>query len=270
MKSFFRFTAGEWAASALMGILIIAGIFFYYLYENSAVAHTDYTKYKEMFAQFEQEQQRLADSVEAARKWRNRHTKAYSGDSASDAGGMAEPYRQDSYFSHDDKQYQHHGHSPVETRHGTSLQHTNDSLRKQPQKPQYAIVKVDLNRADTSDVMRIPGFGSKRAQKIVEYRDKLGGFYSLAQLKEIYILQNIKLEYVEKYFTADRQLIRKININQCDYKTLIAHPYFDSYLTKTILNYRQQNGPIRDIAHLRNITHIYAELEEKLQWYVEF
>jgi len=247
MKSFFRFTAGEWAASALMGMLIIAGILFYFLYENSAVAHTDYAEYKELFVQFEQEQQRLADSAEAARqaRYQNRYSKN-SGE-----------------YPHD-RQY------PVETFHETSLRHSGDSLKKQPQKPQYAIVKVELNRADTSDIMRIPGFGSKRAQKIVEYRDKLGGFYDIAQLKEIYILQNINLEYVEKYFTADRRQIRKINLNQCDYKTLISHPYFDSYLTKTILNYRQKNGPIRDMAHLLEITHIYAELEEKLQWYIEF
>jgi DNA uptake protein ComE-like DNA-binding protein len=263
MKSFFRFTAGEWAASALMGILIIAGILFYFLYENSAVAHTDYTEYQEQLAQFEQEQQKLADSAKAARKWGNKRTRAYYGNSASGTGGMSKPYRQGTYYGHN-------GQYSVETRHGTSLQHPNDSLRKQPQKPQYDIIKVELNRADTSDIMRIPGFGSKRAQKIVEYRDKLGGYYNLAQLKEIYILQNIKLEYVEKYFTTDRKLIRKININQCDYKTLVSHPYFDSYLTKTILNYRQQNGPIRNMAHLREITHIYAELEEKIQWYVEF
>ena len=269
MKSFFRFTAGEWAASALMALLIIAGILFYFLYENSAVAHTDYTEYKEMFAQFEREQQRLADSVEAARKWGYQRTRAYFGDSTSDAGGMVEPNGK-GFTNHDGEQYQYNRHFYAETRHGTSLQHSNDSLRKQPQKPQYSIVKVELNRADTSDIMRIPGFGSKRALKIVEYREKLGGFYDLTQLKEIYILQNMSLEYFKKYFTADRQLIRKININQCDYKTLISHPYFDSYLTKTILNYRQKNGPIRDMEHLRIITHIYTELEEKLVWYVEF
>ena len=227
----------------MMGILIIAGILFYFLYENSAVAHTDYTEYQEMFAQFEQEQQRLADSAEAARQARYRNRNAYN---------SKQKHKNDYYNSEATKAF------------------SDDSLKKQPQKPQYAIVKVELNHADTSDIMRIPGFGSKRAQKIVEYRDKLGGFYDLAQLKEIYILQNINTEYVAKYFTADRQLIRKININQCDYKTLISHPYFDSYLTKTILNYRQKNGPIRDMAHLREITHIYAELEEKLVWYVEF
>ena len=214
MKSFFRFTAGEWAASALIGLLLLAGILFYFLYENTAVAHTGTTEYQEIIAQFEQEQLHLADTAK----------RAFSG----------------------------------------------DSLKKQPKKQLYDIVKVELNRADTSDIMRIPQFGSKRAQRIVEYRDKLGGFYSLSQLQEIYILQNINVEYLEKYFTIDRRLIRKININHCDYKTLVSHPYLDSYLTKTILNYRQHNGPIRDIAHLRDITHIYAELEEKLQWYIEF
>ena len=243
----------------MIGLLIIAGILFYFLYENSAVAHTDYTEYQEMFAQFEREQQRLADSVEAARKAKHHSHWEVDGGSASSAGGMAKTEgKGTSYYN------------------GSSNMHWNrnlcigDSLKKQPQKPQYAIVKVELNKADTSDIMRIPGFGSKRAQKIVEYRDKLGGFYDLSQLKEIYILQNIDLEYIAKYFTANRQLIRKININQCDYKTLISHPYFDSYLTKTILNYRQKNGPIRDMDHLREITHIYEELEEKLIWYIEF
>ena len=214
MTSFFRFTAGEWAASALIGLLLLAGILFYFLYENTAVAYTGSAEYQEILAQFEQEQQHLSDTAK----------KAFSG----------------------------------------------DSLKKQPKKQLYDIVKVELNRADTTDIMRIPQFGSKRAQRIVEYRDRLGGFYSLAQLQEIYILQNINVEYLEKYFTIDRRQIRKININQCDYKTLVSHPYFDSYLTKTILNYRQKNGPIRDMAQLRDITHIYAELEEKLQWYIEF
>ena len=262
MKSFFRFTAGEWAASALIGILIIAGILFYFLYENSAAAHTDYTEYQEMFAQFEQEQQRLADSAKAARQTRYQNRWETDGGSASGAGGMVESKgKNHTYYTG--------GMAGTDLRWNRNPR-IGDSLKKQPQKPQYAIVKVELNRADTSDITRIPQFGSKRAQKIVEYRDKLGGFYSLAQLQEIYILQNINLEYVEKYFTADRRLIRKININQCDYKTLISHPYFDSYLTKTILNYRQHNGPIRDMSHLRDITHIYAELEEKLQWYIEF
>jgi DNA uptake protein and related DNA-binding proteins len=252
MKSFFRFTAGEWAASALIGLLLLAGILFYFLYENNSVAHAGSAEYQELSYKFELEQQRLKDSMKAA------HTKDYRitglrNEKGTGLQGYTPRTGRDPSYRYD-----------------KSKAFSGDSLKKQPQKPQYTIVKVELNRADTSDIMRIPQFGSKRAQKIVEYRDKLGGFYSLAQLQEIYILQNINLEYVDKYFTADRKLIRKININQCDYKTLVSHPYFDSYLTKTILNYRQKNGPIRDMSQLRDITHIYAELEEKLQWYIEF
>ena len=68
MKSFFRFTAGEWAASALIGLLLLAGILFYFLYENDAVAHTDTAEYQELSLEFEKEQQRLADSAKAARQ----------------------------------------------------------------------------------------------------------------------------------------------------------------------------------------------------------
>ena len=58
MKSFFRFTAGEWAASALIGLLLLAGILFYFLYENDAVAHTDTTEDQELSCEYEKEQQR--------------------------------------------------------------------------------------------------------------------------------------------------------------------------------------------------------------------
>ena len=71
MKSFFRFTAGEWAASALIGLLLLAGILFYFLYENNAVAHAGSAEYQELSYKFELEQQRLKDSMKAA------HTKDY-------------------------------------------------------------------------------------------------------------------------------------------------------------------------------------------------
>lgn len=237
MRSFFRFTAGEWAASALLAALIIAGILFYFLYENTAEAHVDISPYLAQIEEFEAEQQRLDDSIALARNQRR-------------------SWNDSSYK----KQY-----------YGQRVAAFNDdTLKKQNKAPQYAITKVELNSADTNDIMRIPQFGSKRAQKIVEYRNKLGGFYSFSQIKEIYILQNINEEYLEKYFTIDRNKIKKININTCDYKTIVSHPYFDSYLAKTILNHRKKNGPIANMQQFKTLTHIYPELEEKLAPYIEF
>ena len=44
---------------------------------------------------------------------------------------------------------------------------------------------VDLNKADTSILKRIPGIGSTLARMIVVYRQRLGGFYDVSQLQEV-------------------------------------------------------------------------------------
>ena len=142
--------------------------------------------------------------------------------------------------------------------------------RKPAREPLYAIEKINLNRCDSTDLLVVPQFGSKRAARLVEYRDRLGGFYSLSQLKEVYVLQNIEDDLLEKYFIVRPSEVRKLNINTATYKELVSHPYFDVYLTKTILNYRQRHGRIESFEQLQQITHAYPELMEKLRHYVEF
>lgn len=142
--------------------------------------------------------------------------------------------------------------------------------RKAGKQPMYEIVKIDLNRCDSTDITVVPMFGSKRAARLVEYRDKLGGFHSLAQLHEVYVLQDIPLDLLEKYFVVHPADVHKININKATYKEMVNHPYFDAYLTKTILNYRTKNGDITSFDELQRITHAYPELMDKLRWYVVF
>ena len=137
-------------------------------------------------------------------------------------------------------------------------------------KPLYDIVKIDINHCDTDDIVVVPLFGSKRAARLVEYRDRLGGFYSLEQMREVYVLQDIDMEHVAKYFTLRPGDVRKININTASYKELVSHPYFDAYLTKTILNYREKHGKIESFEQLQQITHAYPELMEKLRHYIVF
>ena len=134
----------------------------------------------------------------------------------------------------------------------------------------YEIIKIELNSCDTNELVIVPQFGSKRAAKLVEYRDKLGGFNSLSQLQEVYILQNIDTVKLKGYLYINRQKIKKLNINTATYQELVAHPYIDSYLTKLIIHHRERNGPIRDLDELQRITHAYSELIEKLKPYLVF
>ena len=143
-------------------------------------------------------------------------------------------------------------------------------FKSQERKPMYDIVKIDLNSCDTNDLVTVPQFGSKRAAKLVEYRNKLGGFHNFTQLQEVYVMQNIDTTKLKTYLYINKQNIKKLNINTATYQELIAHPYIDAYLTKLIIHHRERNGPIRDLDELQRITHAYPELIEKLRPYLVF
>lgn len=134
----------------------------------------------------------------------------------------------------------------------------------------YDIVKIDLNSCDTSDIMTVPGFGSKRAAKLIEYRDRLGGFYDLSQLQEVYVLKDMDSAYIAQYFRVSQDSVRRININEADYAAMVRHPYFDAYLARTILNYRSKHGSIGSMEELQQVTHAYPELMRRLRHYVSF
>ncbi len=237
MKKFFNIPRGEFIATAVLLALIIAVFTVNFLYDTKAAGPADLEKFRSEVERFYAEQQAADDSAQAAREARWQRKGSSKG-----GGGWQ----------------------------GDTIRGRGDSSRFQPYRPQYEIVKIDLNRCDTTDIMRVPTFGSKRAQKLVEYRERLGGFHSFSQLQEVYVLQNVDLELCEKYFTLSPTHIRKIHINSATYKELIAHPYLDAYLTKTILSYREKNGKIHNIEEFQRITHAYNELVKKLQPYFDF
>lgn len=137
-------------------------------------------------------------------------------------------------------------------------------------KTEYKIIKIDLNHCDTSDIKSIPMFGSTRAKKVVEYRDQLGGYHSVQQLKEIYILQDLKDDFLNQYFYVQSNDYKKISINTISYSDLKNHPYFDAYLAKQVIKYREKVGPILSFEDLQKATNAYASLIDKMKPYISF
>ena len=101
---------------------------------------------------------------------------------------------------------------------------------------------IELNSADTSQLKTLPGIGSVIAKRIIKYRDRLGGFYSSEQLKEVYGLKTETYNKIKKYLSIDIRKIKKININFAEYKQIISHPYIDKAITLKIVRYREKNG----------------------------
>ena len=125
---------------------------------------------------------------------------------------------------------------------------------------------IALNIADTSSLKKVPGIGSSYARAIARYRERLGGFYSVEQLREI---EGFPEESM-RYFTLGTDNIRKININRLSLSQLRRHPYITFYMAKNIVEYRRLRGPIHSLQDLRLLQDFSPSVILRLQPYVEF
>lgn len=114
---------------------------------------------------------------------------------------------------------------------------------------------VDLNEADTTELKKIPGIGSGVAKMIVSYRRRLGGFYDIAQLKEIKYIN----EGMLGWFKLGNTPIHRINGNSAGLDKLRSHPYINFYQAKVIIEYRRKNGKLKSLSQIS----LYEEFTEK-------
>jgi competence protein ComEA len=129
------------------------------------------------------------------------------------------------------------------------------------------IAVVDVNTADTSALIALPGIGSKLAQRIVSFRDKLGGFYTVAQIGETYGLPDSTFQKLTPYLQVHGDL-KKFNLNTATKEELKAHPYIRWNLANAIVEYRSQHGPFKKLDDLKNIMLVTEETYTKVAPYL--
>ena len=114
---------------------------------------------------------------------------------------------------------------------------------------------IDLNEADTTELKKIPGIGSGIACTIVAYRERLGGFYSVSQLREVRYVK----EDLIKWFKLGNTPVHRINANKAGLDRLRSHPYMNFYQAKVIVEYRRKKGKLKSLSQLA----LYEEFTEK-------
>ena len=125
---------------------------------------------------------------------------------------------------------------------------------------------IEINGADTTLLMKIPGIGSYYASRIVRYRERLGGFASAQQLEEIDGLPESSIAYIK----IDEQQIRKMNLNKLTLNQLKKHPYLNFYQAKEICDYRRLKGPLHSIEDLKLLKDFPPDEIERLKPYICF
>ena len=125
---------------------------------------------------------------------------------------------------------------------------------------------IEINGADTTELMKIPGIGSYYSRQIVRYRNQLGGFVSKEQLLEIEGFP----EDAVKYISIDESCIRRLRINQLTLSQLKRHPYLNYYQARAISDYRRLRGNIRSISELKLMKEFSSHDIERIGPYIEY
>lgn len=131
-----------------------------------------------------------------------------------------------------------------------------------------ADILINLNTATAEDLQQLRGIGAAYSRRIIEYREKLGGFVAVEQLREVYGITEDLYSSISQSLELDTKSVRTININKADFKALISHPYIDKDMTEAILNYREYAGKIKSSDELLRQKALNKEQYDKISKYI--
>ena len=134
---------------------------------------------------------------------------------------------------------------------------------------------LNIRTADTTELKMIRGIGSYRAKQIVRYREQLGGFASVAQLREVKALQplfsdSLSADSLLAHFWLDSMAIEPLRVNSATIERLQRHPYLSFEQAKAIYELRRKKIRLESIAPLQRLDCFTEEELQRIAPYLSF
>lgn len=130
--------------------------------------------------------------------------------------------------------------------------------------------RLELNSADSAELVSLPGIGPFFASRILEYRKRLGGFVFPEQLMEVYGIDKERFSVFNSRIWADSTKIKRLKLSDVTADQLSANPYIGAYAARSIVKFREQAGEkVINIAVLVSNRIIREELAKILKYYLE-
>lgn len=144
-----------------------------------------------------------------------------------------------------------------------------DPLKGKAVARQKSKIVEDINTADTTSLMDVYGIGPVLARRIVTFRDRLGGFINIPQLKEVYGLDSAVVDRLKKRFSVMPEFKpRQLLINTATFGELSSHPYIGKRRAQTITTYITQHGKLDSLGQLGQIRTLDAPWLAKVKPYL--
>lgn len=144
-------------------------------------------------------------------------------------------------------------------------------LKTKTTKTAKHIIKKEINTANTEDLKQVYGIGDKLAERIVKYRQKIGGFTIKQQLNDVYGLSPEVIDQLWQHFDLlqPTPIAFKIELNEANIKELAKNPYISYQLAKKIVSYRTLNGAFHTFDALLKIPDYPRDIHKQICLYLK-
>lgn len=129
--------------------------------------------------------------------------------------------------------------------------------------------RINLNLADSMDMKKLKGIPNYFSKRILKYRNSLGGFYEMEQLREVYGCDSLKYQILQDQFFVDQGILRKLNVNTASLKEILQHPYLNYNQVLSIINFREKVRLFESIEEVNQLELINDSLFTKIANYLE-
>lgn len=150
---------------------------------------------------------------------------------------------------------------------GTSVTQQNETTGKNTERQTLTI--IDVNKATEEELLALRGIGRTFAARIIIQREKIGGFATIEQLKEVYGLPDTTLQNIAPYLKLTTPVYRKIHVNKATPDAL-AHPYMTRKQAEALVRYRLNHGEFKNMNDIK-LTGVFGDANlEKLKPYIAY
>lgn len=138
------------------------------------------------------------------------------------------------------------------------------------EQPSASAAPIAINSATKEALQRIRGIGPVLSKRIVNYRQRIGGFHSSDQFSEIYGLKGASLEALTQQTTIDASSIRKIAVNAATTAQMRQHPYLDKWDVIAAIVSKRGAHPLTDVRFLLEEKQLSPQAYDRLLPYLSF
>lgn len=137
----------------------------------------------------------------------------------------------------------------------------------QKEKEESIVLVYDLNKVTIQELEKL-GVSKAIAQRVVKYREKLGGYAEMKQLLEVYNTNEYNLKLLQKHCKIQTG-VQQINVNNAQTSDLSKHPYLSFRDAEAIVRYRKRKGAYENIKVLKSRKILTGKVFEKVKKYLK-